>query len=324
MRLALLLLPLACSRGDASEESESCSAQLLYAPPVLLSSRPRIYRLPSLLSSEECDGLIALGQARLRPSEVGVAGDDDASHGTWRNSSSMTFSEAGDGDLPLVTALRRRLSDAALMPEALAEPLQLARYAPTESFGLHTDADIRGSVLRAATVLVYLNDDFGGGETVFPRVALGARGALPPLPKLVAAGGAAALSRQLNSLPKYCGDGSRVLRLTPRKGDGVVFFSLRPDGAPDLDAVHGGCPPEGGTKWVAQQWFNLDSPNGSDSAREGRAEAGGAPVLAARGGEAFATRLSERALQRLRALPDESGDLVLELSQGQSGLQPGS
>jgi prolyl 4-hydroxylase len=47
-----------------------------------------------------------------------------------------------------------------------------------------------------------------------------------------------------------------VLRVSPRKGDGLLFFPFV-DGAPDHDAVHGGCAVRRGVKWVAQLWFTL-------------------------------------------------------------------
>ena len=83
--------------------------------------------------------------------------------------------------------------------------------------------------------------------------------------------------------------------MPPRRGDALLFFSLSPQLAPDLDAVHGGCPPRNGEKWIAQQFFNLDEARGGGAGqREG--------VPAARGGEPMARRQAARALTHVRAL----------------------
>ena len=68
----------------------------------------------------------------------------------------------------------------------------------------------------------------------------------------------------------------------------------------DYDAIHAGCPPTGGNKWIAQQWFNLDHlAHGASAASSCNADRN-VPVPAARGGEQVRQRASERALQRLR------------------------
>ncbi|KAL3924111.1 MAG: hypothetical protein SGPRY_004013 [Prymnesium sp.] len=206
--------------------------------PQVLSTRPRAYRITSLLSPSECDSLIQLGLPRLEPSKVGHASSPDGQ--AWRNSSSMTFSQDDLLQIPLLQRLRRRLSDAALMPEWLAEPLQLSRYLPGESFGLHSDADVSGTVLRTATIVAYLSAGFEGGETVFPRVSLSRGGSLPPVPKLVASGGQELLVEQLDHLDRFCdAETSEVLRVSARQGDALLFFSTQPDGSPDLDSIHG-------------------------------------------------------------------------------------
>lgn len=309
-----------CAADDVEPSaclSATSSSSLLQ--PVPLSSTPRVYRLASLLSGPECDDLIALGRERLlRPSEIGAA----EAHGTsnagsvsasaaaaWRNSSTLTFSNGASMADPVLSRLQRRLANAALLPESLAEPLQLSRYRETERFGLHTDLDLHGRVLRLATVIVYLNDDFEGGETVFPRVptadSAGHAGVPPlkPLHKLAAAGGAELLEAQLrDGLGRYCGDdGGRVLRVAPRKGDALLFFSFTPHLTPDIDAVHGGCPPRGGAdaeKWILQQFFNLErQPRASGDAA---AAAGPAPLPEAQGGQQLARRLEADAVAALR------------------------
>ena len=276
---------------------------------MLLATAPRLYRMRALLSAEECAALVALGEPRLVRSEVGAAEGATESHpaGTlsgWRNSSTLYLDQPADAAHPLVRVLRRRLADAARLPEAHAEPLQLARYGTSESYGLHLDVDPRGAAPRYATILVYLSDDFEGGHTVFPRVPAapgrGARGALRPLSKLAAAGGETLLLRELE-LRRWCDDDdSAVLRAPPAVGDALLFFSMRPDAAVDEDAVHGGCPPRGGTKWVAQQWFTLDPSHTADAPDVPLEGPESRPVPAARGGEMQARALSERALRRMR------------------------
>ena len=39
------------------------------------------------------------------------------------------------------------------------------------------------------------------------------------------------------------------------QGLATLFYSLRPDGAPDPFSLHGGCPPENdGVKWAVNKW----------------------------------------------------------------------
>ena len=85
-----------------------------------------------------------------------------------------------------------------------------------------------------ATVLWYLSDVEGGGETVFPRA--GHR----PHP------------RGLSPEGGVCDQG---LKVRPEKGKAIVFYSLRPDGKPDELSLHGACPVVGAAdKWAANKW----------------------------------------------------------------------
>ena len=230
---------------------------------IKLSSTPLVYLLSGLLSTEECDELVALGGPRMRPSEMGAAGSEPTGDGeaSNRTSLSMFFDTPVDADEPLLRRLRQRWAEAAMVPLSQAEPTQLSRYARGQSYGLHLDAS--EEVPRMATLLTYLSDVSSGGETTFPRIAPAAGGdasaasvggLMRPLAKLAAAG---LLSRELAKGDKYCSDRTAVLRVAPRKGDGLLFFPLHPDGTADHDAVHGGCAVRGDddVKWIAQQWF---------------------------------------------------------------------
>ncbi|TQE07235.1 hypothetical protein C1H46_007145 [Malus baccata] len=45
------------------------------------------------------------------------------------------------------------------------------------------------------------------------------------------------------------------LKVKPRKGDGLLFYSLLPNGTIDPLALHGSCPVIEGEKWVATKWI---------------------------------------------------------------------
>uniref|UniRef100_M1AZV5 Prolyl 4-hydroxylase n=3 Tax=Solanum TaxID=4107 RepID=M1AZV5_SOLTU len=49
------------------------------------------------------------------------------------------------------------------------------------------------------------------------------------------------------------------LKVKPRRGDGLLFYSLLPNGTIDLTSLHGSCPVIRGEKWVATKWIrNID------------------------------------------------------------------
>jgi prolyl 4-hydroxylase len=87
---------------------------------------------------------------------------------------------------------------------------------------------------RIATVLVYLAAPEAGGETIFPLE------------------GKDGEKNVQGYNYKTC---DRGYLYQPRAGDAVLFWSVKPDGAFDVHSLHGGCPVERGTKWVATKWI---------------------------------------------------------------------
>ncbi|EXB28743.1 Putative prolyl 4-hydroxylase [Morus notabilis] len=45
------------------------------------------------------------------------------------------------------------------------------------------------------------------------------------------------------------------LKVKPQKGDGLLFYSLFPNGTIDPTSLHGSCPVIKGEKWVATKWI---------------------------------------------------------------------
>lgn len=84
---------------------------------------------------------------------------------------------------------------------------------------------------RIATMLMYLATPEDGGETVFPNA-----------------------DRKVSG-PGWSDCARKGFAVHPRKGDAVLFFSLKPDGTEDPSSLHGSCPVLKGEKWSATKWM---------------------------------------------------------------------
>ncbi|KAI5439398.1 probable prolyl 4-hydroxylase 9 isoform X2 [Lathyrus oleraceus] len=84
---------------------------------------------------------------------------------------------------------------------------------------------------EVASFLVYLTDVSEGGETNFPY------------------------ENGLNMDLGYHFTDCIGLKIKPRKGDAILFYSLFPNGTMDRTSLHGSCPVIKGEKWVATKWI---------------------------------------------------------------------
>ena len=103
---------------------------------------------------------------------------------------------------------------------------------------------------RLATLFVYLNDCEEGGHTVFPLSNSHAE--WDGKYKCQSCRGTGAISE--NESHEVCDPKHPALKVPPRKGSAVLFYSQLPDGTLDPQSLHGGCPPIKGEKWSGKVW----------------------------------------------------------------------
>lgn len=97
---------------------------------------------------------------------------------------------------------------------------------------------------RHVTVFGYLNDDFVGGETVFPLAKV------PSNAKQIIVRASGVIENSVNPAErKGMEECSRGLRIEPIKGAAALFYSKTGSGVNDYSSLHGGCPPVSGTKF---------------------------------------------------------------------------
>ena len=177
-----------------------------------ISDRPDAQVFHSLLTQDECVYLISVAQPGYQPSMVFNEAEQ------WVRDTIRT----SDGspihwliEDPVVHALNRRVAAASGTAYENGETLQSLRYRPGQEYRPHFDF-VAGDNRRLWTGLIYLNDDYDGGETAFVQTELKVRG---------------------------------------KGGDMLLFSNVTPDGEFDPMAEHAGLPVTRGAKYLATRWI---------------------------------------------------------------------
>jgi prolyl 4-hydroxylase len=186
----------------------------------VLSTAPRAVAITAFLPPKIALWLIGLATGRVQPAMVYTPAGAGAVEDGSRSNSSMEFGVLNCDLVVLLT--RQRIAKTINVPVGALENTQILHYAQGQRFAPHFDfldpglPEVAERGQRMVTVLVYLNDDFTGGETDFPRMGLRHRGAA---------------------------------------GDALIFANLDPaTGAGDRRTLHAGLPPTQGEKWLLSQW----------------------------------------------------------------------
>lgn len=196
---------------------------VLYQEP--LSWRPRLFKIKKFLSSEECDLLIQMSRNKLSP----VAPYDPK-----KGLSSIASRSVHAGKMafmkPDATAwLDQRISRLVHMPVEYGEEVIIRKLEKGDRELSHVDyypigesPEVDKSIVqfgnRYATLIMFLNDDYSGGEYKF-KTRLPA-----PIGKMI-------------------------------KGDALLYYNTNTKAIPDPETEHEVSPITSGDKWVAVKWI---------------------------------------------------------------------
>ena len=182
-----------------------------------------IKEIPNFLTHEECNKIIELSKDNMFPSMV-YSQNEDLLESKTRISKQCWLKD----DNTFIKNISERIKLYTNTYNNYFEELQVVNYQPGGFFIPHYDAcDGDKSTCqrmnqdkgpRYLTVLFYLNDNFEGGETIFPKI---------------------------NKLVK------------PEKGKAVIFQNVDNNGVIITQALHGGEPVKNGEKWIANKWIRL-------------------------------------------------------------------
>lgn len=179
---------------------------------------------PGFITPEECDALIEFAKKKgLVKSEL-YEGTKDVVDNSTRLSEQTWLA---DNDHPVVKSISDKVSKIVGLPVQNFEMLQVLHYGKGGKYDPHFDAceekekgfcdrmNIGGPRLK--TFIIYLNDDYEGGGTHFPKI-------------------------------NYT--------VIPKKGKAVLFENVDANHVIIPEALHGGQPVLNGEKWIANKWIH--------------------------------------------------------------------
>lgn len=194
----------------------------------LLREQPRFAAHAGFLPLALCKYLIEQAAPRLQRAQVFDAANASLKIDPMRNNTTAAYSVI-DSDVVMQLA-RARIARAANVPFDALEPMEVLHYAGGETYKLHIDFfhplrpgfadEIRVRGQRVKTCLVYLNSNYHGGETEFPKLNIKFRG---------------------------------------ESGEALIFDNVGANGAGDMNTLHTGLPVTRGEKWLLSQWIREKS-----------------------------------------------------------------
>ncbi|KAG6406642.1 hypothetical protein SASPL_134248 [Salvia splendens] len=242
-----LLEDIGYDEGDSMVHGESGDSSINSIPFQVLSWRPRAVYFPNFASDEQCQNIIERAKKKLKPSSLALREGETAESTKGVRTSSGAFLSASEDSTGTLEFVEEKIARATILPRSHGEAGYLAfnvlRYEVDQRYVSHYDSFNPAEYgplksQRVASFLLYLSDVEEGGETMFP------------------------FENGSNMNQGYDYQGCIGLKVRPRRGDGLLFYSLYPNGTIDPTSLHGSCPVVKGEKWVATKWIR-DEAKGS-------------------------------------------------------------
>ena len=177
-----------------------------------------VKEIENFITSEESDNLISLAEKTL--SKMTVMGKNPSS--TYRVADGTWLSNQDE----LSKMVREKISKIVEIPTENMEGTHIVKYGIGGEYKVHHDFFHTGTDYyekslsrggqRKFTALIYLNDDFEGGETEFPKLNI---------------------------------------KVKPQKNKLVIWDNLKEDGDLNYDSLHAGLPVIQGTKYICIIWI---------------------------------------------------------------------
>ncbi|KAL7119087.1 hypothetical protein ACP275_02G041400 [Erythranthe tilingii] len=222
--------------GDALFHGESGEGSIASIPFQVLSWRPRAVYYPNFATDEQCQNVIKITKTKLRPSSLALRKGETAESTKGIRTSSGAFVSASEDNTGTLEFIERKIARATMLPRSHGEAFNVLRYEIGQRYVSHYDSFNPAEYgpqhsQRIASFLLYLSDVEEGGETMFP------------------------FENGSNMDIGYDYEGCIGLKVKPRRGDGLLFYSLFPNGTIDQTSLHGSCAVVKGEKWVATKWI---------------------------------------------------------------------
>ncbi|RVW57457.1 putative prolyl 4-hydroxylase 9 [Vitis vinifera] len=263
---------------DPLAHGESGEDSVTSIPFQVLSWRPRALYFPNFATSEQCQSIINMAKSNLTPSTVALRVGEIRGNTEGIRTSSGVFISASEDKTGTLDLIEQKIARVIMIPRTHGEikpkenclnwlvmkrfltdvvyhvAFNVLRYEIGQRYNSHYDAfdpaeygpqRATGSkfqfltfgkeqvsfAIEIATFLVYLSDVEEGGETMFP------------------------FENGLNMDKDYDFQRCIGLKVKPHQGDGLLFYSMFPNGTIDPTSLHGSCPVIKGEKWVATKWI---------------------------------------------------------------------